>query len=170
MVPRIREYFGTLEKLEKKKKETEMSEEEAFAKLYKGTNMVHGDGSITEDAARCLLERGIIKSATGPGVVFTRDTKHILKDLNGIAHEYNLEYARGISCPHLLAKASAENAVTVWGEEKEAMDEVLGIYNKIKLFTLAEVEGSHHVHLNTPERVLPHVNSFVMKYQLYNNL
>ena len=131
--------------------------------------MLHGDGSITEGAARCLLERGITKSTSGSGVVFTRDTKHILKDLNGIAHEFNLEYARGISCPHLLAKASAEIAATVWGKEKEAMDEVLGIYNKNKLFTLAEVEGSHHVHLNNPERVLPHVNDFVMKYQLYNN-
>jgi len=166
MIPRIREYFSTLEKLEKKNKEKEMSEEEAFTKLFRGTNMLHGDGSITEEAVKCLLERGITKSASGSGFVFTRDIKHILKDLNGIAHEFNLEFARGIHCPHLLVKASAENAATTWGKEKGAMEEVLDIYNQNKLFTLAEVQGSHHVHLNNPERVLPLINNFVSKHQL----
>ena len=170
MIPRIREYFGTLEKLEKKRKEKEMSEEEAFQKLFKGTNMLHGEGAITEDAAKCLLTRGITKSSSGAGFVFTRDTKHILKDLNGIAHEYNKEFAAGISCPHLLARASAENAATSWGKEKEAMEEVLSIYTRNKLFTLAEVHGSHHVHLNNPERVLPHINLFVKNHQLSNKI
>ena len=73
MIPRIREYISTLEKLERKGKEKEMSEEEAFEKLFRGTNMLHGEGSITEDAVKCLLERGIKKSDTGPGFVFTRE-------------------------------------------------------------------------------------------------
>eukprot|EP00092_Neocalanus_flemingeri_P036597 GFUD01039847.1.p1 GENE.GFUD01039847.1~~GFUD01039847.1.p1 ORF type:complete len:328 (+),score=68.62 GFUD01039847.1:37-1020(+) len=168
MIPRIREYFGTLEKLEAKRNEKGMSEEEAFDKLFKGTNMLHGQGAITEEAARCLLTRGIIKSASGSGFVFTRDIKHILKDLYGIAHEYNTEFAANIRCPHLLVRASAENAATAWGKEKEAMEEVLSIYNRNKLFTLADVLGSHHVHLNNPERVLPHIDTFVRCHQLSN--
>ena len=166
MIPRIRETFITLEKLEMKKEEKEMSSEEAFEKLYKGTNLLHGDGAISEDSAKCLLTRGITKSISGNGFVFARDRKHVLKDLNGIAHDYNKEFAASICSPHLLVKASAENAATTWGKEKEAMEEVLNIYKRNKLFTLAEVDGSHHVHLNNPERVLPHLNSFISRHQL----
>ena len=169
MIPRIKEYYKTLEKLETKKISKEMSAEEAFQKLYTGTNILHGEGSITEEAVKCLLERGIKKSEDGTGFVFTRDIKHVLKDLYGVPHEFNLEFARGITCPHLLVRASADNAATSWGKEKEAMEEVINIYKDNKSFTLAEVTGSHHVHLNDAEKVLPLISNFLVKHQLTYN-
>ena len=51
MVPRIREYFGTLEKLEKNKNEKEMSEEEVFTKLPNGTRILLLSWRITRALA-----------------------------------------------------------------------------------------------------------------------
>ena len=38
------------------------------------------------------------------------------------------ELCRSITCPHLLVRASAENAATSWGEERAAMEDVIQIY------------------------------------------
>jgi len=168
MIPRVRGYIKGSAMLEKKGegKPRAMSEAEALERLFKGTNELHGEGSITMEAAKCLVKRGT-KSAGGDGkIVFTKDRRHQLRDLPGLPHEYCQQLARSITCPHLLVRASAENAATSWGRERAAMEDIIQIYQGNPEFKLVEVEGSHHVHLNQPDKVLPHINAFAEKFQL----
>ena len=44
------------------------------------------------------------------------------------------------------------------------MEQVLDIYRSNPRFSLVGVEGSHHVHLNNPERVAPHIQQFISKH------
>ena len=39
----------------------------------------------------------------------------------------------------------------------------LDIYRTNPKFDMVTVPGSHHVHLNNPERVAPHINQFIAK-------
>jgi len=169
MIPRVRGYIKGSAVLKSKgeSKARAMSEAAALERLFKGTNQLHGEGSITMEAAKCLVKRGT-KSAAGEDnkIVFTRDPRHQLRDLPGLPHEYCQQLARSITCPHLLIRASAENAATSWGKEKAAMEDVIQIYKGNPEFKLVEVEGSHHVHLNQPEEVIPHINAFAEKFQL----
>ena len=139
-----------------------LGEEEIVERLYIGTNRLHGEGAITRyttpttttttrEGARCLVARGTTPMAGG--LVLARDRRHALRDLPGLPHQYALQFARAVACPHLLLRASAENAATTWGAERSAMEEVINIYRDNPKFRLVEVEGSHHVHLNHPDQV-----------------
>lgn len=168
MVPRLRDYYkgsGAMEKGGGRPSKV-MTKEEALERLFTGTNKLHGEGAVTIEAAQCLLERGLVAEAGGH--VFGRDKRLALRDMMGMPHIFNQEFARNIKCPHLLVLASQENAATSWGagSEKAAMKDIVNIYKDNPLFSLTEVEGSHHVHLNNPEKVLPHILRFVESHQL----
>jgi len=156
MIPRVRGYIKGSSVLEKKGegKPRPMSEAAALDRLFRGTNELHGEGSITMEAAKCLVKRGTKGAGEDGKIVFTKDRRHQLRDLPGLPHEYCQQLARSISCPHLLVRASAENAATSWGKEKAAMEDVIQIYKGNPEFKLVEVEGSHHVHLNQPDEVI----------------
>ena len=63
-----------------------------------------------------------------------------------------------IKCPHLIIKAKQGN------ELSENDKEVLDIYKDSNpLFKKIDVEGNHHVHLNKPQNVWPHIEDFVGK-------
>jgi len=159
MIPRVRGYIKGSAALENrgKRKIRPMSKEAALERLFRGTNALHGEGSITMEAAECLSKRGTEPVGEDGGVVFTRDQRHQLRDLPGLPQEYCQQFARSITCPHLLIRASAENAATREGDGKErrAMEDVVQIYKGNPMFELVEIEGSHHVHLNQPDKVAP---------------
>ena len=49
-------------------------------------------------------------------------------------------------------------------EDEESVQQVLDIYRTNPRFSLVGVEGSHHVHLNNPERVAPHIHQFISEH------
>ena len=57
---------------------------------------------MTEESARIMLKRGLKRS--GDGFVFTRDLRHKVPSLYGFTDEYLEEFAKNLSCPHLLIK------------------------------------------------------------------
>ena len=63
---------------------------------------LQGEGAVTEESARIMLKRGLKQS--GDGFVFTRDLRHRVPSLYGFVDEYLEEFAKNISCPHLLIK------------------------------------------------------------------
>lgn len=109
-----------------------------------------------------MLKRGLKQS--GDGFVFTRDLRHKVPSLYGFTEEYLEEFAKNLSCPHLLIKASGSPHY----EKEEIIERFLEIYRQNEQFEMVTVDGSHHVHLNNPERVVPHIVSFLNKY-LYNS-
>ena len=48
------------------------------------------------------------------------------------------------------------------------LERFLEIYRRNPLFTMATVKGSHHLHLNSPERVLPPVVDFIKTIKTLN--
>ena len=46
----------------------------------------------------------------------------------------------------------------------ELVQKILEIYSENPLFQAVSVAGSHHVHLNSPHLVAPHITNFVDKH------
>merc|ERR1712228_1061018 len=102
------------------------------------------------------VKRGLV-SCSGNTLNFSYDLKHRQRSLYGLHPEYLKEFASRIHCPHLLIKVrEADN-----GDIGELNNSILDIYRRNKKFRYVEVEGSHHVHLNHPERVAPYMSQLM---------
>ena len=49
-------------------------------------------------------------------------------------------------------------------EDKESVAQALNCYQKNPKFEMVNVKGTHHVHLNNPERLIPHLEKFIGKH------
>ncbi|XP_054159164.1 probable serine hydrolase [Oppia nitens] len=141
--------FLTLE--QKNSKPPVYDEETAINKLIDAHAIY---GQLTREAAQCLLKRGSKETADRKGKYFTRDNriKAVLfqrMDSNAL---YN--YLESIECHLIIIKA--KNGVKL--DPQEVNDRFIELYiRKCKSFKLIQVEGQHHVHLISPETVLPFV-------------
>lgn len=78
-----------------------------------------------------------------------------------IALDMSLECAKRIKCGYLNIRAVPGMKF----DHPESYELIVNeIKNVSKQFEYHEVEGSHHVHLNNPERVAPIINNFVHSY------
>lgn len=116
--------------------------------------MQRGNSSLSDEAAETLLERSAAFE-TDRGWCFSYDRR--LRDVS--AYRYTeahvLDIIRHIQCPTLVIRAS-EGTVLRDGLLEERM----------QAFPHAEfvtVEGSHHVHLVHPERVVPIIQEFLTR-------
>ena len=101
MVDRVREFFTNLDKLENSPRpDRPMTEAEAVERVMRGSNALHGKDSLTRAGAGWLADRGVRQTAAG--LVFSRDPRLLLRDLHGMPHQYNTQFAASIVCPHLL--------------------------------------------------------------------
>jgi len=164
VVERTRNAVQSLMDIEKKLKEKPdrvyKSEEEALNRLLESANFMHGENAVTEESARTMLKRGLKPSSCGSGFVFTRDLRHRVPSLYGLPGEFLEQFARNIKCPHLLIKATGSPDY----DSPELIQKILEIYSDNPNFQMATVEGSHHVHLNSPQLVAPQIDSFVGKH------
>jgi len=138
------------------------SEDEALAKLLEDATRMQGEGAVTEESARVMLRRGMRWCEEKEGFLFTRDLRHRAMSLYGFPEEYLQIFAKAIKCPHLLIKASGSPHY----EDEEEINRFLDIYKKNDKFEMVTVDGSHHVHLNNPERVVPAIVKFIDKNNL----
>lgn len=133
----------------------------ALKRLLEGSHQIHGKESITENSAKILLKRGLKKheeSEDPDSWEFTRDLRHRVTSLYGYPQEVMRRISSEIKCPHLIVKAKQGNLYELPENVKECLD----IYKDSNpLFRKVDVEGNHHVHLNTPENVWPHIEDFL---------
>ena len=122
------------------------------------SRLMQGEGAVTEESARIILRRGL-KSVEG-GYIFSRDLRHRIMSLYGLTPDLCLEFAKNIKCPHLLIKASDSPNY----EEDDIIAQTLDIYSQNANFLKVDVEGSHHVHLNSPELLMPCIKDFFNKH------
>uniref|UniRef100_A0AAG5D9Q4 AB hydrolase-1 domain-containing protein n=1 Tax=Anopheles atroparvus TaxID=41427 RepID=A0AAG5D9Q4_ANOAO len=131
--------------------------EETVDRLYQGAV-----NSITREACPFLLQRNIRKSAKFPDkYYFARDSR--LKYGLGFlwSQEVNVRLAQNLTMPFLFIKASD----SPYWERKKNYDDVIEILQRNNAyFELRHVEGTHHVHLSHPERVVPIITDFLKKY------
>lgn len=133
------------------------SYEDCIQKLYLGTNK-----SVDVDKCKYLLERNIQKSTKYPEkYFFTRDSRVKVIQLMLVSHEVVLELANRISKPLLYVKASGSQTV-----DPEKWEETMEVLRTKPDFEFYPVDGTHHVHLNEPEKISEVINSFINKYRI----
>lgn len=126
-------------------------------RLHTGT-----DKSVDVDACKFLLQRNTKASEHEPHkYYFSRDSRLKTSIFYAFSQDVPVEMARRINCPHLFIKALQGP----YYEKKEYYDQVLAIVKQNPKFEYHEVEGTHHVHLNEPEKVTKIVNSFINKWE-----
>ncbi|XP_047496284.1 probable serine hydrolase [Penaeus chinensis] len=128
------------------------SYEEAVRRMLKGY-----DGSINEQSCEVLLRRGL--RATGNGYTYSRDPRVKVGRLDlGYSEESLMAYASNMSCEVLNIKAKN-------GLDYEPKEIYYGAVEALKKTAprvqFEEVEGTHHLHLNTPENIASLINEFI---------
>lgn len=82
-----------------------------------------------------------------------------------ISRDEVYELANKIKCHYLNIRATK----TISMEFPEAYDELLDIIKaNAKSFKFAEVEGTHHFHLNNPEDLAPLITDFLVQGVISN--
>lgn len=115
--------------------------------------------SLTEESAKLLLKRGSQINEDGT-YSFQYDPRLKTKNLLSMTLDQQKKFAERIQCEMIIVKASLGPLY----EDKSIYDEIMSIYEKnAKSFKYITVEGTHHVHLNTPEAVAPIINKFFLE-------
>ncbi|XP_054736136.1 probable serine hydrolase [Anastrepha obliqua] len=126
-------------------------------RLHHGTNK-----SVNLEKCKFLLNRAIQPSQHEPHkYYFSRDNRLKQNFFLNFGEEVPLDMARRIRSPYLFIKALNAS----YYESRKYFDEALKIMQENPLFEYHEVKGSHHVHLNEPEKVAPIINSFIKKFR-----
>jgi hypothetical protein len=113
-------------------------------------------GSLTEEAAECLLKRGAKVSSDGKGEYFTRDNRIKAVLFQRMDSEALLNYLQNIECELIIIKA--KNGIQL--DPQEVNQKFIQLYErKCKTFKLIEVEGQHHVHLIEPQNVVSFITN-----------
>ncbi|XP_076386631.1 putative serine hydrolase isoform X1 [Megachile rotundata] len=115
-------------------------------------------GSITKESAKILMKRGMQPSSEPDRYYFSRDPRLKVSMLGTLSMDLVLAYAARIKCGYLNIRATSGLIF----DKPESYDQVL---NQIKLnarkFEYHTVDGTHHVHLNNPERIAAIINNFI---------
>ncbi|XP_033300925.1 probable serine hydrolase isoform X5 [Bombus bifarius] len=115
-------------------------------------------GSITKEGAIILMKRGLRPAGEPERYYFSRDPRLKVSALGTISLDLVLAYASRIKCAYLNIRA-------VPGMKFDNPESYEKVLDKIKLgakrFEYHKVEGTHHVHLNNPERIAPIINNFI---------
>ena len=147
----LSQFHGISEKMAKGLPNRRVTYKEAREKLILNYN-----NSLDEKAADILLIRGLRK--VGDDLYEqTRDLRSIIVPF---ISEEELEAAiQSVDCPFLYIKA--KDSVI------HKIDDFAQFYKRVYArhsapgFCHIEVDGDHHVHLTHPERIAPHINSFL---------
>ena len=116
------------------------------------------EDGLTKEASEILMKMGL-KKIDESYFTFSRDLRHRSPSLNSFSPEQAEQFAKNIKCPHLVIKAN--NGVY---EDKDSVAQALNCYRQNPEFEMVNVEGTHHVHLNYPERLIPHLELFIGKH------
>ncbi|CAH1156116.1 unnamed protein product [Phaedon cochleariae] len=123
------------------------------------------ENSILLEYTQFLMERGIAPSKKYPGkYYFTRDPRVKISNFFVISDEEVSQSIPLMKMPIFFVKAS--DSPYFFGKT-EIFFEFLDAHRKNNTnFEHHFIEGTHHVHLNNPERVAPLVKNFIKKYNV----
>jgi len=134
------------------------SYEDACGHAFMASNMINGLGSINKEGVETLMTRGLRK--VEGGYTWSADLRLRVPTVFNMVQEISEEYGSRVSCPHLLIKAT--NSIKYMSDEN--YERFLKLYrNNNPMFCYRELEGGHHLHLNTPDTVAAVINEFLEK-------
>ncbi|XP_062132240.1 probable serine hydrolase isoform X1 [Drosophila sulfurigaster albostrigata] len=118
--------------------------------------------SISLESCQYILKRSCKPSKQDPNrFYFSHDNRVKASFVYTLSNETVLEMAARINVPYLFIKALQ----APYYEDMKYYNATLDVLRKNPQFEYYEVEGSHHVHLNEPEKVAPLINAFINKYR-----
>lgn len=118
--------------------------------------------SVSKEAAPYILKRGIAATKDDPNkYYFTRDVRVKVGSVPSFSENECLNLSKSIKAPLLIIKAP--------NLKFQVLNEYyFGIIKKMKtsieILEDLEIEGTHHLHLVTPENVAGPISDFVVKY------
>ncbi|XP_041977224.1 probable serine hydrolase [Aricia agestis] len=130
---------------------------EVIDRWHKGTN-----GSVTKESVPHLLKRGAKESPSEPNKFYiSRDPR--LKNILFCPDDKNLVkvLVSRLKCPTLYIKA--RDSPYASDEYSTELRELIASTNPN--FEWHNIPGTHHLHLNDPERVTPLIMEFLQKYK-----
>jgi len=115
--------------------------------------------SVTRESCEIMLKRGMKPAEHKSGhFVFTRDPRLKVAALGFMTPEQVMEFASRVRCEVLNIRGNPGMKF----DFPEYYDKVLdAIENQSKRLERHVVEGTHHLHLNNPERVVDIVHNFL---------
>lgn len=116
-------------------------------------------GSLTPEAVRKLMKRGVKFDEASGKYSLTRDPKLKMLSLHRFTENQCLELAHNMTCHYLSIKFSKGEFVD--HALKKAPNFISAVTQRTKSFKHVTVEGTHHGHLNNPENVAPVIIEFL---------
>lgn len=124
--------------------------------------------SVALDKCEYLLKRNSAPSKVQTDKYYlTRDPRLKTCSLYNISQQEAVESASRLTMPVLALKASE---MPYPGNKQDYVDVFDAVKNNSSDFRLYMIDGTHHVHLNNPERVQGIVTDFLNKYYVENNI
>ncbi|CAH1272988.1 SERHL2 [Branchiostoma lanceolatum] len=161
--PLYRPLEGTVERLAdavNRKLDVEKTSElppHVYSREVALNKLLQGNAWVTRKSGAVLLERGT-REVEG-GLVYTRDLNLKTLAFFSLTAEQSEELVKGVKCPVLLLSATERLAPPEYDLERSQRFLPLFKANSSQ-FTELQIEGNHHVHLNNPERLAPHISAF----------
>lgn len=130
--------------------------EEIAKKWHLGTSK-----SVALESTRYLMKRGLKQSSTDPNkYYFSRDSRLKLSLFQPEKKKFVEALVRRLKCPTLYLKAIDSPYAS--DEFSVEMREIIEKNNEN--YEIHFVPGTHHVHLNNPERIAPLIIQFLQKH------
>ncbi|XP_041978915.1 probable serine hydrolase isoform X1 [Aricia agestis] len=116
-------------------------------------------GSISRENCKVMMERGMARNVFKGkvGYIFNRDLNLKFSPLGLISLDETLEIAKQVKCRSLFIRTNADATL----HSNEYYYKVLAALQERTDVTLVKVDGTHHVHLEAPEKIAPHLHAFV---------
>ncbi|GLH03624.1 Probable serine hydrolase [Gryllus bimaculatus] len=127
--------------------------------------------SLTKDSSEVMMKRGMVPAASattngkGDTYNFCRDVRLKVAGMGMLSLDMVLEYATKIKCEVLNLKANPGLRFDNPQYYGLVLDKVR---ENAKRVVYHEVEGTHHLHLNNPERISSYIISFFNSTNLPN--
>ncbi|XP_055338917.1 uncharacterized protein LOC129588624 [Paramacrobiotus metropolitanus] len=113
--------------------------------------------SLTRESVEILMERGLKEISPGR-FTYSRDRRLQFPSLFRYTTEQHLDILKDLKSDLLIIKAMD----TPQFEKQEIEDQFLHLYSKTcRRFMFMKAEGTHHLHLNTPENVASTITDFL---------
>lgn len=118
--------------------------------------------SIDLDKCKYILKRNVAQAHDDPQKYYlTLDPRLKVGPLANYPQDEVLESVKGLQMPVLLIRANQKIYFQDMQKFEEVADMMKAVNPKYETHT---VDGTHHVHLNNPERVQPYISEFLNKY------
>ena len=123
------------------------------------------EGSVSRDSVKILMKRGMAsapKELHKNGFHFVRDLRLKVASMGMFSEDQVLAYAQQIKCEVLNIRGEPGKEFS----DKDVYTRVIEAMRKsAKTVQYEKIQGTHHLHLNTPERVSGVITKFLVPFQ-----